>query len=199
VLSISRFVDSDIWTNMFEWLSGYLGDTLAQSIGRDDYIEYAGQGVVATLAFNRPSVRIDSRSLLLELALRHDEPPLATLRRLFGVTTDIAPKDDGNWHELATQWPMHLECSRHGAALRFRFSAPHHDGQTSTAGLCEAWCSRWLGLRAGKVYDRSQLSWDLGELGHASIVRGDGAHRRDVHELHVPSSWLIAAAGTTTG
>lgn len=190
VLSITRFPDKDIWTNMFEWLSGYLGDTLTQSIERADYVEYTGQGVCATLAFTRPNVRLDSRSLVIEVALRHDEPPLPSLRRLLGITTDVAPKDDGNWHELATQWPMHLECARHGAAMRFRFSAPHHDGKTSTAGMCEEWCSRWLGLCAGKPYDRSQSSWDLGERGHASIVRGDGAHRRDVHELHVPASWL---------
>jgi hypothetical protein len=189
-LAITRFHDQDVWTSMFEWLSGYLGDTLEQVIKRDDYLEYAGQGVRATLAFTRPNVRLDSRSLVIDVALRHDEPPLASLRRLLGIAADIAPKDDGNWHELATRWPMHLECSRHAAALRFRFSAPHHDKQTSTAGLCEEWCSRWLGLCAGKPYDRSQLSWDLGEHGRASMVRGDGAHRRDVHELHVPASWL---------
>ena len=190
VLAITRFADKDIWTNMFEWLSGYLGDALEPTITRDEYLEFAGQGVRATLAFTRPNVRLDSRSLVLELALRHDEPPLHSVRRLLGIAADVAPKDDGNWHELATRWPMHLECSRHGAVLRFRFSAPHHDKQTSTAGLCEEWCSRWLGLCAGKPYERSQTSWELGEHGHASIVRGDGAHRRDVHELHVPASWL---------
>ncbi|HET9989916.1 MAG TPA: hypothetical protein VFQ65_15405, partial [Kofleriaceae bacterium] len=30
VLAITRFPDQDIWTNMFEWLSGYLADTLAE-------------------------------------------------------------------------------------------------------------------------------------------------------------------------
>jgi len=189
-LAITRFADQDIWTNMFEWLSGYLGDTLEQATKRDDYVEFAGQGVRATLAFTRPNVRLDSRNLVLDLALRHDEPPLLTVRRLLGIAAEVAPKDDGNWHELASRWPMHLECSRHGAVVRFRFSAPHHDNQTSTAGLCEEWCSRWLGLCAGKPYDRSQSSWELGEHGRASIVRGDGAHRRDVHELHVPASWL---------
>ena len=89
------------------------------------------------------------------------------------------------------QYASGLGLSRRlGAALRFRFSAPHHDKQTSTAGLCEEWCSRWLGLCAGKPSERSQTSWELGEYGRASIVRGDGAHRRDVHELHVPTSWL---------
>jgi hypothetical protein len=190
VLAITRFPDQDIWTNMFEWLSGYLADTLGQRGERDGYREYAGHAVIATLAFTRPNVRLDSRDLVIEVALRHDEPPLATVRRLLGVVAEVAPKDDGNWHELATRWPMHLECSRHGPVVRFRFSAPHHDGQTSTAGLCEEWCSRWLGLCAGRPYERTQVSWELGEQGHASIVRGDGAHRRDVHELHVPASWL---------
>ena len=189
-LAITRFPDQDIWTNMFEWLSGYLGDTLALSSEREGYVEYAGQGVRAPLPFTRPNVRLDPRSLVLDVALRHDERPLLSLRRFFGIAADVAPKDDGNWHELATHWPMHLECARHGAALRFRFSAPHHDNQTSTAGLCEEWCSRWLALCEGKPYERSQVSWELGELGHASIVRGDGAHRRDAHELHVPASWL---------
>src|SRR4051812_3214989 len=47
-LAITRFHDQDVWTSMFEWLSGYLGDTLEQVIKRDDYLEYAGQGVRAT-------------------------------------------------------------------------------------------------------------------------------------------------------
>ena len=51
----------------------------------------------------------------------------------------------------------------------------------------------YLDLCAGTAighHDRTQVSWDLGGFGHASIVRGDGAHRRDVHELHIPVSWL---------
>jgi hypothetical protein len=198
LLSITRFVDDDLWKNMFEWVEGYLESTLAptpRSSGRDGYREYAGQGVIASLAFTRPSVRHDSRDLVIEVGLRRDEPALATLRRLFGLATDapIAPPDDGNWRELHSSWPMHLECSRHADIARFRFSSPHHDGQTSTASLCEEWCWRWLELRAGTGIGqpgRSQISWELGPLGHASIVRGDGAHRRDVHVLQIPALWL---------
>lgn len=198
MLSITRFADEDIWKNMFEWVSGYLGDTLVptpRSGVREAYLEYAGQGVVATLGFTRPNVRTDPRDLVIEVALRHDEPPLAAVRRLLGLASDalIAPPDDGNWRELHTRWPMHLECSRHGATVRFRFSAPHHDGHVSTANLCEEWCWRWLDLCAGTEighHDRVRVAWDLGGLGHASIVRGDGAHRRDVHELHIPASWF---------
>ena len=198
MLSITRFADDDIWKNMFEWVDGYLGDTLAptpRGAGTDGYREYAGQGVIATLAFSRPSARLVSRDLVIELALRRDESALASLRRLFGLAADvpIAPPDDSNWRELPTAWPLHLECSRHHDIVRFRFSAPHHDDSTSTASLCEAWCWRWLDLTAGAAighHDRNQVSWELGALGHASIVRGNGAHRRDVHELHVPASWL---------
>lgn len=198
MLSITRFPDVDIWNNMFEWVSSYLADTLAptpRGAGRDGYREYAGQGAIATLGYTRPSVRLDARDLVIEVGLRRDEPALATVRRLLGLPADaqIAPPDDGNWRELATSWPLHLEYSRHGATARFRFSAPHHDGQTSVAGLCEEWCWRWLDLCAGTGlghHERVQVSWDLGALGHASIVRGDGAHRRDVHELHVPTAWL---------
>jgi hypothetical protein len=198
MLSITRFADQDIWKNMFDWVSGYLGDTLTptpRGTGRDGYAEYVGQGEIVTLGYTRPTVRLDSRDLVLEVGLRRDEPALATLRRLFGLAADapIAPPDDGNWRELHTTWPLHLECSRHGGTVRFRFSAPHHDGQTSSANLCEEWCWRWLDLCAGSGvghHDRTQVAWDLGPLGRASIVRGDGAHRRDVHELHVPASWL---------
>ncbi len=203
MLSITRFADDDIWKNMFEWVDGYLGDTLeptprSAAAGKDGYREYAGQGVIATLAFSRPSIRLVSRDLVIELALRRDQSALASLRRLFGLAADapIAPPDDGNWRELPTAWPLHLECSRHHDTVRFRFSAPHHDGSISTASLCEAWCWRWLDLTAGAAighHDRNQLSWELGPLGHVSIVRGDGAHRRDVHELHVPASWLNQA------
>jgi hypothetical protein len=197
MLSITRFADVDIWTNMFEWVSGYLADTLAPTArggARDGFREYAGQGAIATLRYTRPSARLDSRDLLIEVGLRHHEPALATVRRLLGLAADapIAPQDDGNWRELPTSWPLHLECSRHGATVRFRFSAPHHDGQTSAANLCEEWCWRWLDLCAGAGvghHDRAQVSWDLA-AGHASIVRGDGAHRRDVHELHLPAAWL---------
>ena len=199
MLSITRFADVDIWTNMFEWIEGYLTDTLTptpRSGARDGYREYQGQGVIATLGFTRPNVRLDSRDLVIEVALRHDEAALASVRRVLGVASDtpIAPPDDGNWRGLPTGWPLHLECSRHGNVARFRFSAPHHDGQTSTANLCEEWCWRWLDMCAGTTvghHDRVQVSWDLPGLGHASIVRGDSAHRRDVHELHVPSSWLV--------
>jgi hypothetical protein len=198
LLSITRFADADIWTNMFDWMDGYLADTLTptpRSAARDGYKEYAGQGVIATLGYIRPNVRIDSRDLVIEVALRRDEAALATVRRLFGLASDaqIAPPDDGNWRELPTSWPLHLECSRHGDTVRFRFSAPHHDGKLSTASLCEEWCWRWLHQCAGTAighHDRTQVSWDLGALGHASIVRGDRAHRRDVHELHIPASWL---------
>lgn len=198
MLSITRFADVDIWSNMFEWVSGYLADTLAptpRGAGREGYREFVGQGVIATLGFTRPNVRIDSRDLVIEVGLRHDEPAIATLHRLLGVAADVAisPPDDGNWRELHTRWPLHLECARHAATAKFRFSAPHHEGQISTANLCEEWCWRWLDLCAGSTighHDRVQVSWDLGALGHASIVRGDGAHRRDVHELHVPASWL---------
>jgi len=198
MLSITRFPDDDTWKNMFEWVNGYLADTLTptpRGAAREGYREYSGQGVIATLGYTRPNVRLDSRDLVIEVALRRDEPALATVRRLFGLADDasIAPPDDGNWREVQTRWPLHLECSRHGGTVRFRFSAPHHDGQTSTAGLCEEWCWRWLDLCAGTGvghHDRIQVSWDLGGLGHASIVRGDGAHRRDVHELHIPASWL---------
>jgi hypothetical protein len=198
LFSITRFADEDIWKNMFEWIEGYFDNTLtptARSAGRDGYREFAGQGVIASLAFTRPNIRHDSRELVIEVGLRRDEPALATLRRLFGVAseTPIAQVDDGNWHELPSSWPMHLECSRHAETVRFRFSAPHHDGQTSTAGLCEEWCWRWLDLCAATGLgqrSRTQVSWDLGPLGHASIVRGDGAHRRDVHELRIPSRWL---------
>ena len=198
MLSITRFADQDIWKNMFEWVSSYLADTLAptpRSAPRDGYEEYAGQGVIATLGYTRPSVRLDSRDMVIEVALRRDETTLVTVRRLLGLAGDaqLAPPDDGNWRELHTAWPMHLECSRHGPAVRFRFSAPHHDNQISTASLCEEWCWRWLDLCAGTAighHDRTRVSWDVPGLGHASIVRGDGAHRRDVHELHIPVSWL---------
>ena len=151
--------------------------------------------MIATLSYTRPSVRLNSRDLVIEIALRRDESALATVLHLFGLAVDaqIAPPDDGNWRELPTGWPLHLECSRHGDVARVRFSAPHHDGQISTANLCEAWCWRWLDLCAGTGighHDRNQVSWDLAGLGHTSIVRGDGAHRRDVHELHVLVSWL---------
>ncbi len=198
MLSIARFADEDIWTNMFGWVEGYLGDTLEltpSSAAREGYREYRGQGVIATLAYTRPNVRLDSRDLVIELALRRDEPLIATLHALFGLAreTAIAPPDDGNWRELATRWPMHLECARHGTTVKFRFSAPHHDGQVSTANLCEEWSWRWLDLCAATGighHDHRQVSWDLPELGHASIVRGDGTGRRDVHELHVPARWL---------
>lgn len=197
MLSITRFADEDIWTNMFEWVNGYLADTLAptpRSAARDGYREYAGQGVIATLGYLRPSVRLDSRDLVIEVALRRDEPPLAAVRRLLGIAADapIAPTADGNWRELPTAWPMHLECSRHNDTVRFRFNAPHHDGQISTAGLCEEWCWRWLDLCAGTgiEHNRNQVSWDLAGVGHASIVRSHGAHSRDTHELHIPVSWL---------
>jgi hypothetical protein len=197
MLSITRFADEDIWKNMFEWVNGYLADALTptpRSAVRDGYLEYTGQGVVATLAYIRPAVRLDSRDLGIEVALRRDIAALATIRRLLGLAEDaqIAPPDDRNWRDLPTVWPLHLECSRHGDIVRFRFSAPHHDGQTSTASLCEEWCWRWLDMCAGTgpQHNRTQISWDLGALGHASIVRGDGAHHRDVHELHIPVRWL---------
>ncbi len=195
MLSITRFADLDAWTNTFEYVSSYLADTLTTTIDRDGYRSYAGQGVIATLAFTRPNVRLDSRDVVIEVALRHDEPPVATVRRIFGLADDVslAPPDDGNWRELVTAWPLHLECSRSKTTARFRMSAPHHDGQISTASLCEEWCWRWLDLCAGTGighHDRVQVSWDLPVLGHASIVRGDSAHRRDTHELHVPASWL---------
>jgi hypothetical protein len=198
MLSISRFADEAIWENMFEWVSGYLADTLtptSRSGTRDGYREYVGQGVIVTLGYTRPNVRVDSRDLVIEVALRRDEGALATVRRLLGLTDDakIAPPDDGNWRELPTAWPLHLECSRHGDTVRFRFSTPHHDGQISTANLCEEWCWRWLDLCAGNGvghHDRVQVSWDLGTLGHVSMLRGNGAHRRDVHELDIPVSWL---------
>lgn len=200
MLTITRFADEDIRKNMYEWVEGYLADTLTptpRSAASAGYREYAGQGVTATLAYTLPSVRVDSRDQVLEVGLRRDEAALATLRRLFGLAEDasIAPPDDGNWRELPSRWPMHLEGSRHHETVRFRFSAPHHDGQTSAAKLCEEWCWRWLDLCAGARtghHDRNQLAWDLPGLGHASIVRGDGAHRRDVHELHIPLSWLAA-------
>ncbi|HEY0190334.1 MAG TPA: hypothetical protein VGC42_04380 [Kofleriaceae bacterium] len=197
MLSITRFADADIWKNMFEWVSGYLADTLtptARSGAREGYLEYAGQGVIATLVYVRPSARIDSRELVIKVALRRDEPALVTMRRLLGLPVDapIAPPDDGNWRGLPTTWPLHLECSRLADALRFRFTAPHHDGQISTASLCEEWCWRWLDLCAGTGLgdDRSQAAWDLGGLGRASIVRGDGTHHRDVHEVRIPARWL---------
>jgi hypothetical protein len=197
MLSITRFADEDIWKNMFEWVSGYFADTLTpRSAAREGYLEYTGQGVIATLSYVRPSVRVDSRELVINMALRRDEPALATLRRLLGLAADapIAPPDDGNWRGLPTRWPLHLECSRHGDTLRFRFSVAHHDGQTSTASLCEEWCWRWLDLCAGTGlgHDRSQVAWDLRGLGRASIVRGEGAHHRDVHEVRVPVSWLAS-------
>jgi hypothetical protein len=198
MLSITRFPDEDIWNNMFEWVSSYLADTLTltpQTAARDGHREYTGQGVIATLGYTRPSVRLDSRDLVIEVALRHDEPALAAVRRLLGLARDapIAPPDDGNWRELATRWPLHLECSRHADTVRLRFSAPHHDAAISTASLCEEWCWRWLDLCAGTglgQHNRAQVSWDLAGLGHASIVRGHGAHHRDVHELQFPVSWL---------
>jgi hypothetical protein len=198
-LSITRFPDEDIWKNMFEWVSGYLADTLTptpRSTPSDRYQELAGQGVIATLGYSRFTQGLDSRELIIELGVRRDETALTTLQHLFGLAqAQIAPPDDGNWRELSTAWPLHLECSRHGDVVRVRFSAPHHDGQISTANLCEEWCWRWLDLLAGTRighHDRTQVSWDLGALGHASIVRGDGTHRRDVHELHIPVSWLAA-------
>ncbi|MEZ4404117.1 MAG: hypothetical protein R3B06_29110 [Kofleriaceae bacterium] len=196
-LTITRFADEDIWAHMFEWVSSYLADTLTLAPGApaDGYRGYAGQGVAAALGFTRPSVRLDSRDLVIEVRLRHDEPALATLRRLLGVAADvvIAPPDDGNWRALASAWPMHLECARHGDTARFRLGAPHHDGATSAASLCEQWCWGWLDMCAGTGpghHDRIQQAWDLGPLGHASMVRGDGAHRRDVHEVRVPAAWL---------
>lgn len=198
MLSITRFRDVDIWKNIFEWVDGYLADTLAptsRGAAQEGFREYAGQGVIATLGFARPRVGVDSRDLVIEIGLRRDEPALATLRRLFGVAGEvpIAPPDDSNWRQLPAVGTLHLECSRHGGLVRFRFSAAHHDGQTSMAGLCEEWCRRWLDQCAGTHvghHERVQVAWDLGSLGHASILHGDGAHRRDVHELHIPASWL---------
>ncbi|HLL23714.1 MAG TPA: hypothetical protein VK427_16360, partial [Kofleriaceae bacterium] len=87
MLSISRFADEAIWENMFEWVKGYLSDTLtptSRSGARDGYCEYVGQGVIVTLGYTRPNVRVDSRDLVIEVALRRDEPALATVRRLLG-------------------------------------------------------------------------------------------------------------------
>jgi hypothetical protein len=198
MLSITHVADVDSWTSIFEWITSYLSDTLtARGDARDGYLEYAGQGVVATIAFTRPSVRLDARDAVIEVLVRHDEPALATLHRLFGVANDvpIEPPDDGNWRELATRWPLHLACSRQHDVVRLRMSAPHHDGQTSVASLCEEWCWRWLDMCAGTGIghrDRGQVSWDLHGLGRAAIVRGTGAHRRDEHELHIPTSWLAS-------
>jgi hypothetical protein len=196
MLSITRVADVDTWTSMFEWVTGYFSDTLTtRGAPRDGYLEYAGQGVVATIAYTRPGVRLDARDAAIEVAVRHDEPALATVHRLFGVANEvtIAPPDDGNWRELATSWPLHLACSRQHDTVRLRMTAPHHDGQISTANLCEEWCCRWLDMCAATGighHDRGQVSWDLHSLGRASIVRGTGAHRRDEHELHIPLSWL---------
>ena len=198
VLAISRFPDEDIWRNTFEWVSGYLADTLTLTPAkppRDGHQEYVGQGVTATIAYTRPNPRHDPRELVIEVGVRRDEPPLTAVRRLLGVELQqaIAPPDDGNWRVIPTSFLMHLEGSRHGATMRFRFSALHHDAQVSTASLCEEWCWRWLDL-CGAIgpgrHDRSRNAWDLGPLGPASIVRGTGVHRRDVHELHVPAAWL---------
>jgi hypothetical protein len=198
VLAISRFPDEDIWANMFEWLSGSLADSLVTTTAPgapDGYRVHAGRGVIATLGFTRPNVRQAPRDLVIEVGVRRDEPAAATVHRLFGLAADvrIAPPDDGNWRELPTTWPMHLECSRHKDTVRFRFSAPHHDNQLSTAGLCEEWSWRWLDLCAGTPpaqHDRKRVAWDLGAGGHVSMVRGDGHGRRDAHELHVPAAWF---------
>lgn len=198
MLSLTRFSDVAAYTTMFDYVSGYLSDTLTATSRTDDahgYQEYAGQGVVVTLGFTRPSARLNARDATIEIAIRRDEPGLATVRSLLGLAADavLTPPDDGNWRELTTRWPLHLECSRAHDTVRFRMSAPHHEGQTSTASLCEAWCWRWLELCAGSKighHDRNRVSWDLPVLGHASIVRGANANRRDVHELHVPAAWL---------
>jgi len=112
---------------------------------------------------------------VIEVGLRRDEPMLATVRRMFGLAAEvlIAPPDDGNWRELPTAWPMHLECSRRGETLRFRFSAPHRDGQISTASLCEAWVWRWLELCAGTGtghHERTRVSWDLGTRRSSAVT-----------------------------
>jgi len=58
MLSITRFPDEDIWKNMFEWMSGYLADTLTptpESPARDGYRAFAGQGGTAMLGFTPPT------------------------------------------------------------------------------------------------------------------------------------------------
>jgi hypothetical protein len=197
MLSFTRFADDDTWKNILDYVTSYFADTLTATARSDDahgYQEYAGQGLIATVGYSRPSARVGSRDLVIELALRRDESGIAAIRSLLGIATDttIAPPDDGNWRDLATQWPVHLECSRLRETVRFRVSAPHVDGQVSTATLCEEWAWRWLDLTSGTrtgQHDHQQLVWELPD-GRASIVRGGSAGRRDVHELHVPVAWL---------
>ncbi len=127
MLSITHFRDLDTWKNIFDWIDGYLADTLAptpRGATHDGYREYAGQGVIATLAYTRPSVVVNARELVIEVGLRRDEAALATIRRLLGLAADvpIAPPDDSNWRVLPSSWPLHLDCSRHGGLVRFRFS-----------------------------------------------------------------------------
>ncbi|HEY4180886.1 MAG TPA: hypothetical protein VGM90_28775 [Kofleriaceae bacterium] len=201
MLSLTKFSDAAAYTMMFDYVSGYLSDALTSTPRTDathGYLEYAGQGVVVTLGFTRPSARLDARDTTIEISLRREDAPLATLRPLFGLAADavITPPDDGNWRELDTRWPLHLECSRAHDIVKFRMSAPHHEGQTSTANLCEEWCWRWLDLGAGTMighHDRNRVSWELPALGHVSMIRGASANRRDVHELLVPASWFAPA------
>ena len=198
MLTISRFADEDIWKNMFEWVNGYLADTLTptpRSAARDGYHEYAGQGVIATLGYLRPSVRLDSRDLaFLEVALRARRGRARD--RATPARTRGCPDRPAGRRELARAAdrlavaPRALAPRRHRAVPVQRAPPRRPDlDREPVRGVVLALARPVRGYRAGH-HNRSQVSWDLGGLGHASIVRGHGAHHRDVHELHIPVTWL---------
>jgi hypothetical protein len=193
--------EGSIWAHMAEWMSSYLGDTLkreAKGASRCGYRRYRGDGVIVDLAPTPPSRTDSSQRGQLELQVTHDEPRLATIRRILRLPEGTPLEGDpSGGTTVPSGWDLRMSASVVESEVRLRWSALlGAEGEYENAA---ARCSRWTYDYLVHLFEHGHHAGENATSWTAPTPAGQPAEivtlyritdtRRHTGELRFPSRW----------
>ncbi|APR82885.1 Hypothetical protein A7982_08234 [Minicystis rosea] len=189
--------ESATWTHLSEWMSSYLEDTLKRepkSKRRHGYRRYRGEGVMVDFAPTPPSQVDASQRGQIELQIMHDEPNLATVRRILRLREDVVLAGEGA--TIPSDWDFHLTATVVETEVRLRWSALLHGG-LNDAQRCTTWMTFFLqdtfGFGTKNGAPEHATRWEApgpaGRAGADVVLFNHTDGRRHTGEIRFPVGW----------
>ena len=193
--------DSSIWTDMSEWMSSYLGDTLKREAKRDSrhgYRRYRGEGVIVDLGLTPPSRSDSSERGQLELQVTHDEPRLAAIRRILRLPQGtLLEGDPSGGTTVPSAWDLRMSVGVVESEVRIRWSALL--GASGEYDNEAARCTRWMNDLLVHLFDHgwhageNVTSWKVptppGQSAEVVTLHSITDGRRHTGEIRFPAQW----------
>lgn len=200
-VDVVDFEERSIWKHLSEWMSSYLDDTLQREPKRESrygYRRYRGDGVIVDFAATPPSQVDNTERGRIDLEITHDEPRLASIRRVLRIDADAALEGDpACGTTLASRWDLRMTVGVVDAEVRIRWSAPMGPGGTfaNDAALCSRWMNELLchSFDLGRRFGDDATSWKLparpGQPDERITLHDSSSARRHTGELRLPARW----------